>query len=241
MDRFGTLLLVWAHPDDDIYTSAGLMAAAARAGDRVVDVTATRGEGGSMDEERWPPESMGTIRTAELLRSLEILGVGEHRFLEGPVDVDMQAHLDESGAEQVKAIMAEVDPDTVVTFGPDGMTGHQGHKDVSRWTTDAFEAVAKPGARLVYATQSPAWAAEWVPKLERFNIFLPGTPPQTPVDELAIHFGLSDELRELKFEAISAHESQLEALLEVFGRDLMLAFGEENFRPGAVKAEAVGG
>jgi LmbE family N-acetylglucosaminyl deacetylase len=236
MDRLGTLLLVWGHPDDDIYTSAGVMAAAARAGDRVVDVTATRGEGGSMDEERWPPETMGEVRTAELLRSLEILGVPEHRFLEGPVDVDMQAHLDESGAEQVKAIMAEVDPDTVITFGPDGMTGHQGHKDVSRWTTDAFEAVAKPGARLLYATQTPEWAAEWMPKLEPFNIFLPGTPPETPVDELAINFRLPEDLRDLKFDAISAHESQVEALIEVFGRDLMQALGEENFRPGAVKA-----
>lgn len=236
MDRLGTLLLVWAHPDDDIYTSAGVMAAAARAGDRVVDVTATRGEGGSMDEERWPPESMGEVRTAEMLRSLEILGVDEHHFLEGPIDVDMQAHLDESGAEQVKAIMADVDPDTVITFGPDGMTGHQGHKDVSRWTTDAFAAVAKPGARLLYATQTPEWVAEWVPKLERFDIFLPGTPPETPVDELAINYVLPPDLRDLKFDAISAHESQVEALIEVFGRDLMLALGEENFRPGAVKA-----
>ena len=236
MDRLGTLLLVWAHPDDDIYTSAGIMAAAARAGDRVVDVTATRGEGGSMDEERWPPESMAEVRTAELLRSLEILGVNEHRFLEGPVDVDMQAHLDESGAQQVKAIMAEVDPDTVITFGPDGMTGHQGHKDVSHWTTDAFAAVAKPGARLLYATQTPAWVAEWIPKLERFDIFLPGTPPETPIDELAINYALPPDLRDLKFDAISAHESQVESLIEVFGRDLMLALGEENFRPGAVKA-----
>ncbi len=236
MERLGTLLLIWAHPDDDIYTSAGIMAAAARAGDRVVDVTATRGEGGSMDEERWPPESMAEVRTAELLRSLEIVGVGEHRFLEGPVDVDMQAHLDESGAEQVKAIMADVDPDTVITFGPDGMTGHQGHKDVSRWTTDAFEAVAKPGARLLYATQTPEWTAEWAPKLERFDIFLPGTPPETPIEELAINFVLPCDLRDLKFEAIAAHESQVEALMEVFGRDLMLALGEENFRPGAVKA-----
>jgi LmbE family N-acetylglucosaminyl deacetylase len=236
MERLGTLLLVWAHPDDDIYTSAGIMAAAARAGDRVLDVTATRGEGGSMDEERWPPESMAEVRTAELLRSLEILGVGEHRFLEGPVDVDMQTHLDESGAEQVKAIMADVDPDTVVTFGPDGMTGHEGHKDVSRWTTDAFEAVAKPGARLLYATQTPEWTAEWVPKLEPFDIFLPGSPPETPVDELAIHFVLPDELRDIKFEAIAAHESQVGGLMEVFGRDLMHALGEENFRPGAVKA-----
>ena len=236
MDRLGTLLLVWAHPDDDIYTSAGTMAAAVRAGDRVVDVTATRGEGGSFDEERWPPESMGEVRTAELLRSLEILGVSEHHFLEGPVDVDMQAHLDESGGEQVRAIMADVDPDTVITFGPDGMTGHQGHKDVSRWTTDAFAAVAKPGARLLYATQTPEWVAEWVPKLERFDIFLPGTPPETPVEELAINSVLPPDLRELKFDAISAHESQVEGLIEVFGRDLMLALGEENFRPGAVKA-----
>jgi LmbE family N-acetylglucosaminyl deacetylase len=235
MERLGTLLLVWAHPDDDIYTSAGVMAAAARAGDRVVDVTATSGEGGSMDEERWPPATMGDVRTGELLRSLELLGVAEHHFLEGPVDLDMDAHLDEAGADQVKAIMADVSPDTVITFGPDGMTGHQGHKDVSRWTTDAFAAVAEPGARLLYATQTPEWTAEWGPKLAPFNIFRPGTPPQTPIDELALHFSLTADLRDLKFEAISAHESQVEALIHVFGRDLMRSFGEENFRLGAMK------
>jgi LmbE family N-acetylglucosaminyl deacetylase len=235
MERLGTLLLVWAHPDDDIYTSAGVMAAAARAGDRVVDVTATRGQGGSMDEERWPPATMGDVRTGELLRSLELLGVAEHHFLDGPVDLDMDAHLDEAGADQVMAILADVAPDTVITFGPDGMTGHQGHKDVSRWTTDAFAAVAEPGARLLYATQTPEWAAEWGPKLAPFNIFRPGTPPQTPIDELAIHFSLPPDLRDLKFEAISAHESQVEALIHVFGRDLMQSFGEENFRLGAMK------
>jgi len=231
----GEVLLVRAHQDDDIYRSAGIMDETAAAGDRVVDVTATRGEGGSMDEERWPPSTMGEVRTAELLRSLQILGVGEHRFLDGPVDVDMQAHLDEAGAEQVKAIMAEVDPDTVVTFGPDGMTGHQGHKDVSRWATGAFGSIAKQGARLLYATQTPDWTAEWVPKLEQFNIFLPGSPPETPVEELALHFVLSDDLRDLKFQAIAAHESQVEGLMEVFGRDLMQPLGEENFRLGGVK------
>src|SRR3989454_9660873 len=108
MDSLGTVLLVWAHPHDDIYTSAGIMAASAAAGDRVVDVTATRGEGGSMDEERWPPPTMGEGRTAELLRSLQILGVGEHRFLDGPVDVDMQAHLGEAGGCQWQSGMGDV-------------------------------------------------------------------------------------------------------------------------------------
>ena len=177
--ELGTILGIWAHPDDDIFCSAGLMATAVRSGQRVVDVTATRGEGGSMDEERWPPESMAEVRTKELLRSLEILGVMEHRFLDGPVDLDMQAHLDEAGAVQVRAIVEEIDPDTILTFGPDGMTGHQGHKDVSRWVTDAFREVAKPSARLFYATQTPAFVAEVVPALEQFDIFLPGTPPVT--------------------------------------------------------------
>jgi LmbE family N-acetylglucosaminyl deacetylase len=236
MDELGTILGVWAHPDDETYLMAGLAARAVRAGSRVVIVTATRGEGGSMDEGRWPPELMGEVRTAELLRSLEILGVREHRFLDGPVDVDMGSHLDEAGAGQVKSIMAEVDPDTVITFGPDGMTGHQGHMDVSRWTTDAFRAVARRGARLMYATQTPEWVQEWVPKLRQFDVFLPGSPPVTPAEELAIHFVLPDDIATLKIEAISAHESQLEGMLEVFGADgLRAALGSEFFRLGEAK------
>ena len=39
-----TLLGVWAHPDDEAYLSAGLMAESRRRGDRVVVVTATLGE-----------------------------------------------------------------------------------------------------------------------------------------------------------------------------------------------------
>jgi LmbE family N-acetylglucosaminyl deacetylase len=230
----GTILGVWAHPDDDIFLSAGLMATAARNRQRVVDVTATRGEGGSMDEDRWPPESMGEVRTKELLRSLEILGVMEHRFLDGPVDVDMQEHLDEAGAEQVRAIVQEVDPDTILTFGPDGMTGHQGHKDVSRWTTDAWRAVAKPSARLFYATQTPAFVEEVVPSLERFNIFLPGTPPVTQREDLAIDFSCDDDALELKLRSLEAHESQIEGLLEVFGEDGLRRFlRDESYREAA--------
>ena len=50
----GTMLGVWAHPDDETYLAAGLMAVGVRQGNRVVCVTATRGEEGSWDEGRWP-------------------------------------------------------------------------------------------------------------------------------------------------------------------------------------------
>ena len=217
MRSLGTILGVWAHPDDDIYLSSGLMAVAAAAGERVVDVTATRGEGGSMDEERWPSSRMAEVRTEEMRRSLEILGVAEHRFLEGPVDVDMQTPLDASGAPQVLEIMREVQPDTVLTFGPDGMTGHEGHKSVSAWVSEAFEEAAKPSARLYHATATPEWAEVWLPRLGPFDIFLPGTPPITPRDELAIDYTLPDDVLDLKFRAIQAHESQVEGLVAVFG------------------------
>ena len=214
----GTTLGVWAHPDDDIYLSSGLMAANAALGNRVVDVTATRGEGGSMDEDRWPPETMAEVRTEELLRSLDVLGVREHRFLEGYVDVDMDATLGD-GTDQVRAIIAHVQPDTVLTFGPEGMTGHHAHQDVSRWTTAAFHDAAPTGARLYHATYPPEWGARWIDAVAPFEIFRPGTPPIVPREQIAIALELPPDLLELKLAAIKCHESQIEALLHVFGDD----------------------
>lgn len=235
MQDLGSILGVWAHPDDDIYLSSGLMAVAAAAGNRVVDITATRGEGGSMDEERWPSERMAEVRSDEMRQSLEILGVQEHRFLEGLVDVDMQTPLDPSGAVQVLEVMREVQPDTVLSFGPDGMTGHEGHKSVSAWVGEAFEAAAKTGARLYHATATPEWAETWLPRLEPFDIFLPGTPPVVAREELAIDYSLPDDVLDLKFRAIQAHQSQVRGLVEVFGDHMREWMAVEYFRLAAEK------
>jgi LmbE family N-acetylglucosaminyl deacetylase len=76
----------------------------------VVCVTATRGEGGSTDEERWPPATLAAVRERELLRSFEILGVGEHRFLDLP-DVDMESQvggmIEAFGPDLFRRAMAE--------------------------------------------------------------------------------------------------------------------------------------
>ena len=65
-----TLLGVWAHPDDEAYLSAGLMAEFRRRGDRVVVVTATLGERGTSDPVAWPPERLAVLRERELRSSL---------------------------------------------------------------------------------------------------------------------------------------------------------------------------
>ena len=85
----GTVLGVWAHPDDEAYLSSGLMAQAAASGSRVVCVTATRGEGGSLDPERWTSESLGDVRAAELQRCLSLLGIQERIFLDIQLDPDL--------------------------------------------------------------------------------------------------------------------------------------------------------
>ena len=82
----------------------------------------------------------------------------------------------------VTEIMADVSPDTVLTFGPDGMTGHDDHKSASRWASAAFEQVAPTHAVLGYATNTPEWLAQFREELDRFNVFMGAEPPCTPVD-----------------------------------------------------------
>ena len=219
MDPLGTMLGVWAHPDDESYLTAALMARAVRNGSRVVCVTATKGEGGSWDEERWPSATMGDVRAAELETCLAMLGVREHHWL-GYLDGGCADVPADEGVAKVRAFMEEVQPDSVFTFGPDGMTDHADHKAVCAWTTTAFEAVAKPGAKLYYATATKQWAEEFVPRLNKFNVFAPGFPPVTSPDEPgAIQFELSPELLELNLQAIERHVSQVSYMLKFFGED----------------------
>src|SRR6185369_6083877 len=113
-DPLGTILSVWAHPDDETYECGGLMARAVRNGSRVVCVTATRGELGSPDEARWPPGApLADVRTKELEVALAVLGVTEHHWLDYPDGGCAAADQDEATG-RVAELMAEVQPDTVL-------------------------------------------------------------------------------------------------------------------------------
>lgn len=234
----GTVLGVWAHPDDEAYLSSGLMAEAAAAGSRVVCVTATRGEGGSLDPEQWPPEELGKVREAELQRCLAMLGVHEHVFLD-LADVDWHTPLPDEGADAVDAIIARVAPTTVLTFGPDGITNHEGHKSVSRWTTEAFHRHAPEGAGLYYAVYSREWGEEFLPHMESLGAFRDGAePPIVDDDQIHLDLRLDGDLLELKVAAIMEHQSQIAGLVEVFGADRWSqAMARESFRCAERKSE----
>lgn len=226
--RLGTVLGVWAHPDDETYLSSGLMARAVRAGDRVVCVTATRGEGGTWDEERWPSATLGAVRSDELARCLKLLGVTEHRFLDLP-DVDMETPLPERGAAAVLEIVREVQPDSVLTFGPEGMTGHAGHQSVHRWATDAFHAAAPSGARLFHAVDAVGYGGDYQEKLIEMGAVKPGVMRVVDPADADIAFVLPPDLLELKLAAFREQESQSAGMIDTFGEDAVRHFMSAEF------------
>ena len=215
--RIGTLLGVWAHPDDEAYLSHGLMAGVRRAGGRVVVVTATRGERGTDDPARWPPDRLARRREQELRTSLALAGVHEHRWL-GYADGTLADVPHEDAVRDIAAAIAEVRPDVVVTFGPDGMTGHDDHRTVSSWVTEAWRLTGEMGD-LLYATLTPAFHDEWGDLNERAGLWFAGPPPVTDPSDLAVQVELSGVARVTKHLALRAHASQTRGLERLVGAE----------------------
>jgi LmbE family N-acetylglucosaminyl deacetylase len=224
----GTILGVWAHPDDEAYLSGGLMALARDAGSRVVCVTATRGELGTPDPATWPPHRLATQRTGELARSLEILGVTEHHWL-GYRDGDCAGVNVPDAVGQLCALITEVRPDTVLTFGPDGQTGHPDHRAISAWATQAFGRAAPRGSRLLYSAVTDEWARRWSALNKRFGVFAPGYPVITPTGRLAVDLRLDAATTARKVCALRAQETQTASLVAVMGLDIYTAWVAEEY------------
>jgi LmbE family N-acetylglucosaminyl deacetylase len=213
----GTLLGVWAHPDDEAYLSSGLMALLRRHGQRVVVVTATDGEAGETTLGTHAPSSLAAVRRRELAASLAALGVHEHhRF--GLDDGRLSRLPLATGAALVGELIDAVRPDTIVTFGPDGMTGHPDHRAVSAWATAAW--TARRRGRLWYATLTPAFHQRWN-SLNRIMSIFPddSSPPETERSALALEIHCRGELLERKLHALRSHASQVEPLIAAVGAD----------------------
>ena len=227
--ELGTLLGIWAHPDDEAYLSGGLMAMARDSGSRVFCVTATRGELGTPDPETWPPRLLAAERTRELAGSLAILGVREHRWL-GYRDGECAAVPASRPIAELCGLIEEIRPDTVVTFGPDGITGHPDHRTVSAWATAAFDRSAATGARLLYAATAERRVPRWRALDDSLGVYLPGYPVAVPTDRLAVDLVLSPDVVARKVRALAAQETQTAGLIASMGLDTYTAWvGEESF------------
>lgn len=133
------LLAIFAHPDDETFRVGGSLALLARRGVRVWVLCATRGEAGVPG---MAPEQAGQVRQAELACACGTLGIEPPRFLDYRDNTLSQINR-EQAIEQVVRTVRELRPQVLLTWPPDGVSGHPDHVAVSRWTGEAFQRAAE--------------------------------------------------------------------------------------------------
>jgi LmbE family N-acetylglucosaminyl deacetylase len=213
--QLGSILSIWAHPDDETYLAGGLMAAARDRGQRVVCATATAGERGTPDPVAWPPERLSRIRRWEAAAALAVLGVGEHHIL-GLPDGALADHRAE-GVAWVEQLIIDVAPDTILTFGADGATFHPDHIALHHWVTDAWERLGRP-ARLLYAAVTDEHLARFGRGYEQVGVYMTDDRPTGVVcDDLAVHVRLDGPLLDRKVTALRTMATQTGDLLCAVG------------------------
>jgi N-acetyl-1-D-myo-inositol-2-amino-2-deoxy-alpha-D-glucopyranoside deacetylase len=169
------LLLVHAHPDDECFSTGGLIARSIAEGRRVDLVVCTGGEEGEIHDPSLDPDEaqprMREIRTAELECSLAELrgsGPGElqvHRLGyrdSGMMDSEANAHqdafwqadLDEACGKLVSVIRA-AQPAVLVTYDANGNYGHPDHINAHKVAVSAMQRAADPSR---FDAAGPAWS-----------------------------------------------------------------------------------
>ena len=170
------LLLVHAHPDDEVIGTGATMAHYVASGAHVTLVTCTLGEEGEIHVPalaRLGPaegDQLGGYRLAELERACAALGVTDHRLLGGAGryrDSGMmglptndharafwRADLDEAAGHLLE-IIKEVRPQVMITYDENGFYGHPDHIQAHRVAMRAAELAGPDGPRKIYWTAMP--------------------------------------------------------------------------------------
>ena len=202
-----TLVALLAHGDDETAVSP-VLARYAREGVRVHMVMATDGAGGSgtqtyLQRSSDGPvgEALAKVRTAEARCAAAAIGAEEPIFLGFP-DGKLGDYLGDRSlvarlTEQVAGLMARMRPDVVVTWGPDGGTGHPDHRMLSNIATQ-LQRTGAPGMpeRLFYmyfppdmfATLNPQRGAPPLlqPQPKYFTVHVPFTTPDLEAAQKAM-------------------------------------------------------
>lgn len=188
------LLAVFAHPDDESFSSGGTLAKYANRGVEIYLVCATRGEAGQWSGISRKGLKLGQVREKELLAAAEILGVKKVEFLgfvDGKINNRQILKLEEAIVEK----MRKIKPQVVICSDTTGISGHLDHIAVSLATTRAFAKVEE-AKKLYYVVLPKSW-------VKRYSLPFPGFPDEMVTTKIKIARFWSK-----KAAAIKAHQTQ---------------------------------
>ncbi len=215
--RRASVLVAWAHPDDEIF-HGGILAHLAERGARVTLVCATDGEAGKTHPSVGPVDDVGALRVEELRRSCARLGIEEPVLLRfhDSARKERQRHDDPHALANVdlldveaalRCIIADVKPHVVLTFEPHGGYYHPDHVAIHRAATAAFFTSGVLGGeapeRLFYAAMLREVFLEFA-DASRGRGFIDGLDPDV--------FSMSPEMVAVTFDARPYLERKLCAL-----------------------------
>ena len=138
VDSVGTILAIFAHPDDEVAVGP-LLAHYARRGVPVRLVFVTSGDKGLRAHAKIPAEELGRVREGEAEAACNVYGIRKPFFLreqDGAL-ASMQRH-DEIVA-RLSRIIRRVQPAVIITWGPEGLTGHPDHRAVGNLVTEILQ------------------------------------------------------------------------------------------------------
>jgi LmbE family N-acetylglucosaminyl deacetylase len=190
------LLAVFAHPDDETFGAAGVMAAAVERGVPVTIISATRGEAGEssiagLDD----PEQLGMVRERELREAMRQIGVSDVRLL-GYRDSGMAGSPSaehprafirvpvESAASTLAAHIRSIRPHVILTFGPEGLYGHPDHLHMHHVALRGIQLAADPslkGRATSESWQTPVLYFAAFPREDMLALF---DRPNSPLSSL---------------------------------------------------------
>ena len=139
---------------------------------------------------------------------LDLLGVIEHHWLDYNDGFLEEISVDEA-VSTILDIIGDIQPDTIVTFEPDGITGHDDHKAVHRWAV-ALQSKLVEKPQVMCAFESMEFYEKYGAKLgKQHNIYFNIDKPNLVSRKDADYCVELDELHRLrKYQAIAAHTSQ---------------------------------
>ena len=131
------LLGIFAHPDDETVCAGATLAKYASTGAEVHVVSLTKGGAGQIrDASAATRSTLTAVREKELDTAGTELGLTGTRCLDFPdgglSEIDSQILV-----ELASELISEIEPDVVITFGPDGVSGHSDHVAVGAAVTAA--------------------------------------------------------------------------------------------------------